>query len=109
MSFRSIRGGGPGGGKAKTKYELRTLARCWEEFRTRAIPPDAPALEVSRARMCFYAGAAFMFDQNMAVGEAAEVNGLSEDECVTHLQAIGAELQEYRRELEAENKARGVH
>jgi len=98
-----MRGGAKGGGK--TKYELKTLGQCWTEFSKRVIPADAPALEVSRARMCFYAGAAYMFDQNMAVGEAAEDHGLSEGECVTHLQGIGRELQEYRRELEAELKA----
>lgn len=100
--FRSIRNGGRG--SDKVKYELKTLARCWEEFRKRVIPANAEALQVSRSRMCFYAGAAYMFDQNMAVGEGAEEHGLTKDECVTHLQNIGRELQEYRRELEAELK-----
>lgn len=79
------------------QYTLKTLAQCWEEFAGQVLGPETEPDSRLRAKMVFYAGAAFMFDQNLAVG-APEVN---EARGERHLESIGAELQEFRRELEA--------
>lgn len=80
---------------------MQTLAQCWERFRDSVVPPGSPPIEVDRAKMCFYAGAAYMFDQNLAVGErdVPELVGAA------HLKAIGDELKEYARVLQAAQTA----
>jgi hypothetical protein len=98
MSFRSMGNQPP----KPPKFELKTLAECWEYFKAQVIPPDASPASVHRAQMCFYAGASFFFDQNMAVGESS----VPEDDAVRHIESLARELRDYRTQLATEVASR---
>lgn len=84
-----------GGGKPKEIRGLRSIAECWEHFKGEVIPEDEDATAVERARMVFYAGAAFFFDQTMAIGEPS----VTEDQGQAHLAALSNELDLFAGEL----------
>lgn len=90
--FRSFQNTQP---KAKYKRELKTLAECWEEFSRRVIPPGAGERELARAKMVFYSGAAFLMDQNLAIGEPH----VTEDEGEAHLKSLSRELEAFTADL----------
>lgn len=92
MSFKSMSNQPP----PRKKYELKTLAQCWQEFSEQVIPADAGRVEVERARMVFYSGAAFFYDQTMAIGEPS----VGEDAGEQHLMNLSQELRDYRKSLE---------
>lgn len=75
--------------------QLRTIAECWAYFRQQVIPPDAPPISVERAEMCFYSGAAFVFDQNIAIGE----DSVTEAQGMAHLERLQQELRDYQEKL----------
>jgi len=79
------------------KHQLRTIAECWAYFREEVIPPGSPPIMVERAEMCFYTGAAFVFDQNIAIGG----DGVTEEQGLAHLDRLQAELNAYREKLAA--------
>ena len=85
--FRSIK-------NESKKRTLKSLAECWQEFATQVIPPGASPEQMHRAEMTFYAGAAFMFDQNLAIADE-----ISDDVGVAHLEAIKRELHDYAERL----------
>lgn len=91
MSFRSMNNEPP---KPK-KHTLKTLAECWRYFEAAVIPAGASAKERERAEMVFYSGAAFMFDQNVAIGD----DDVTEDAGVAHMKALQQELRDYRNRL----------
>lgn len=96
--FKSMRGGNAGGGKKDQQFnprQMRSLVECWEYFKGQVMPGEQDAEAMRRARMVFYAGAAFVMDQNMAVGEP----NVTEDAGAAHLESISRELNEFAAEL----------
>lgn len=89
--FKSIRNEKP----ARPR-ELKTIAECWQIFSSQVIPEseDRPEM-LRRAKMVFYAGAAFVMDQNIAVGE----DKVTEDQGVAHMEALSRELNLFAAEL----------
>ena len=79
------------------KHQLRTIAECWAYFREEVIPPGSPPIMVERAEMCFYTGAAFVFDQNIAIG----ADDVTAQQGLEHLDRLQAELNAYREQLAA--------
>lgn len=92
--FKQIRINGP-------LRKLKTLAECWEEFSSQVIPEsENRAEELRLARVVFYAGAAFLMDQNKAIGEV----GVSEDVGAAHLSAWNKELEDFAAMLAADQQ-----
>ena len=85
--------------KRPAARKLMTLAECWDHFRTSVIPSDADPDTVKRARMVFYAGAAFYQDQTLAIGDMCNEKNLSDDAGAGHLEALACELDEFAGEL----------
>jgi len=79
------------------QYQLRTIAECWAYFREQVTPPDFPPIMVEQAEMCFYTGAAFVFDQNIAIG----ADDVTAQQGLEHLDRLQAELNAYREQLAA--------
>lgn len=73
---------------------LKTIAQCWETF-TQAFPPDISPDELDRARMCFHAGVAYLYDQQLAICEP----GVTEAAGVAHMWAIRQDLHAYAVQL----------
>lgn len=71
--------------------QMQSLAECWERFRSETIPANMPSESLARAKMVFYAGAAFMLDQHLAIGDPR----VNEEVGVAHLQSISKELDEF--------------
>lgn len=94
MSFKSIKNEPP----ARNGRKLMTIEQCWNYFRGEVIPKDADADTLRRARMVFFAGAAFMMDQNIRIGE----DDISEDVGAAHLEALAQELNLFAAELALE-------
>lgn len=91
LSFKTIRNRRP-----VRPRELKTIAECWEIFSSQVIPESEDRPDVlRRAKMVFYAGAAFLMDQNIAVGE----DGVTEDQGVAHMEALSRELNLFAAEL----------
>lgn len=100
MSFRSI-GNKPPRRQARQRQgagKLLTLAACWDHFREAVIPKDAEPETVKRARMVFYAGAAFYQDQILTLGDRCN-NGMTDDQGAAHLEELACELDEFAAEL----------
>lgn len=89
--FKSIRNKEPW----SHKPGLRSLAECWEYFRGQVIP-EANEGETERARMVFYSGAAFFYDQAMAIGDDKTPEAAGE----AHLASWAGELKEFAMEME---------
>ena len=77
--------------------QMQTLAQCWEKFKREAIPANANAKTVDNAQMVFYAGAAFMLDQNLAVSDPSVPEAVG----VAHMESISKELHDYTARLGA--------
>jgi hypothetical protein len=72
------------------------LSQEWRKFAEHVLPADAPPIQKSESKRCFYAGAATMFG---LITRGLTPDAEPTDEDVDRLEALYQELEAFKRDL----------
>lgn len=77
------------------QYHLKLLADEWDHFAKKALPKNAPAVQLSEMQMAFFAGAWVIVTQLKRMGGA----DVPEDDGVRQLQSLENECIAFQKRL----------